>query len=220
MQGDLLDLDALRAAFRGVDAFFLLNAVTGDEFSQAIITLNVAREAGVERVVYLSVIHADRFVNVPHFAVKYGAERMLQEMGFSATVLRPTYFIDNDHTIKDVVLQHGVYPMPIGGKGLAMWGVDAYQFTAMPPEERVRKAVDYGSRIHPQYRDEFEHGVAVGWHRSPFTLGCFGVWSDAARERHYDNLCQVDGRIVLAGEHAGAEHGDEQAEHHVAGVDL
>jgi len=93
-----------------------------------------------------------------------------------------------------------------GGKGVLlgayMWGADAYRFTAMSPEERVRKAVEYGSRIHPQYRDEFEHGIAVGWHRSPFTLGCFGVWSDAARERHYDNLCQVDGRIVLAGEHA------------------
>ena len=45
-------------------------------------------------------------------------------------------------------------------------------------------------------------GVAVGWHRSPFTMGCFGVWSEEARARHYDNLCQIDGRIALAGEHA------------------
>lgn len=37
-QGDLLDLDALRAAFTGVSSLFLLNAVTGDEFTQAIIT--------------------------------------------------------------------------------------------------------------------------------------------------------------------------------------
>jgi monoamine oxidase len=33
-------------------------------------------------------------------------------------------------------------------------------------------------------------------------MGCFGLWSDAAREEHYDNLCAFDGRIVLAGEHA------------------
>ena len=33
-------------------------------------------------------------------------------------------------------------------------------------------------------------------------MGCFGEWSDALRERHYDNLCQIDGRIALAGEHA------------------
>jgi uncharacterized protein YbjT (DUF2867 family) len=80
-QGDLLDIDALRTAFKDVRTLFLLNAVTGDEFTQAIITLNVARESGVERVVYLSVMHADRAVNVPHFAVKSGAERMLEQMG-------------------------------------------------------------------------------------------------------------------------------------------
>jgi uncharacterized protein YbjT (DUF2867 family) len=120
VQGDLLDVDALRQAFQGVSTLFLLNAVVADEFTQALITLNVAREAGVKRVVYLSVIHSDRYVNVPHFAGKFGVERMLEQMGFNATILRPAYFMDNDLTVKDVVLGHGVYPMPIGSKGLAM----------------------------------------------------------------------------------------------------
>lgn len=123
MQGDLLDLAALRRAFSGVSTLFLLNAVTGDEFTQALITLNIARESGVERVVYLSVLGADSAVNVPHFAVKFGAERMLAAMGFGATILRPSYFIDNEAMLKDVILQHGIYPMPLGGKGVAM--VDA-----------------------------------------------------------------------------------------------
>src|SRR6188472_3066151 len=70
-QGDLLDVDSLRSAFAGVSTLFLLNAVSADEFTQALITLNVAREAGVERVVYLSVIHSDLYVDVPHFAGKY-----------------------------------------------------------------------------------------------------------------------------------------------------
>ena len=86
--------------------------------------------------------------------------------------------------------------------GAYMWGLDATEFTAMTPPQRISKAVEYGSRIHPQYRTEFEHGIAVAWHRSPFTLGCFGVWTEEARARHYDNLCRFDGRIVLAGEHA------------------
>jgi uncharacterized protein YbjT (DUF2867 family) len=120
VQGDLLDPDSLRSAFQGVSAFFLLNAVTPDEFTQALITLNVAREAGVERVVYLSVIHSDRYVNVPHFAGKFGVERMLEQMGFAATILRPAYFMNNELTIKDAVTAYGVYPMPIGDKGLAM----------------------------------------------------------------------------------------------------
>jgi uncharacterized protein YbjT (DUF2867 family) len=137
VQGDLLDIDALRAAFTGVSTLFLLNAVAADEFTQALITLNVARQSGVERVVYLSVIHADRFVNVPHFAVKSGAERMIEQMGFSATILRPAYFIDNELTIKDVILNYGVYPMPIGGKGLAM--VDTRDIAEVAAIELIRR---------------------------------------------------------------------------------
>ncbi|WP_454625527.1 FAD-dependent oxidoreductase [Bradyrhizobium cenepequi] len=81
-------------------------------------------------------------------------------------------------------------------------GANAYEFTAMTPKERIASAVEFGSAIHPQYKQEFENGVAVAWHRVPFTLGCSGEWTDEGRARHYRNLCQIDGRIVLAGEHA------------------
>jgi uncharacterized protein YbjT (DUF2867 family) len=121
-QGDLLDVDAMRGALSGVSTLFLLNAVVPDEFTQALVALNLAREAGIRRVVYLSVIHSDLYVNVPHFAGKFGVERMIEAMGFEATILRPAYFIDNDRTVTDVVRQHGVYPMPLGHKGLAMVG--------------------------------------------------------------------------------------------------
>lgn len=137
VQGDLLDVAALRRAFEGVSTLFLLNAVVPDEFTQALIVLNLAREAGIERVVYLSVIHSDRYLNVPHFAGKYGVERMLEQMGFGATILRPTYFMDNDLMVKDVVLQHGVYPMPIGHKGLAM--IDARDIGEIAAIELLRR---------------------------------------------------------------------------------
>jgi uncharacterized protein YbjT (DUF2867 family) len=138
VQGDLLDIDALRTAFTGVNTLFLLNAVAGDEFTQALIALNIAREQGVERVVYLSVIHSDHFVNVPHFAVKSGAERMIERVGFGATILRPAYFIDNELMIKDVILTHGVYPMPIGSKGVAM--VDVRDIAEVAAIELIRRA--------------------------------------------------------------------------------
>ena len=93
-----------------------------------------------------------------------------------------------------------------GGKGVLLgayiWGLDAMEFTALSPEDRIKRALEQGSKIHPQYPKEFDNGMAVAWHRSPFTLGCFGQWSERARAKHYDNLCQFDGRIVLAGEHA------------------
>src|ERR1700712_1272246 len=81
-------------------------------------------------------------------------------------------------------------------------GANAYEFTSMTPADRIARAVEFGSRIHPQYGAEFKNGIAVAWHRVPFTLGCAGGWTEKAREEHYDNLCQIDGRIVLAGEHA------------------
>ncbi len=92
------------------------------------------------------------------------------------------------------------------GKGVLLgayiWGLHAMEFTAMSPAERVQKVVEFGSRIHPQYPVEFDNGIAVAWHRSPFTMGCYGMWSTDARAKHYDDLCAIDGRIVLAGEHA------------------
>jgi monoamine oxidase len=86
--------------------------------------------------------------------------------------------------------------------GYIFEGPNAYEFASMPPAERVARAVTLGSRIHPQYQAEFENGVAVAWHRMPSALGCAGYWTDEARAAHYDDLCQIDGRIVLAGEHA------------------
>ena len=136
-QGELLDVDALNAAFPCVSTLFLLNAGVPDDFTQALIALNAARKAGVERIVYLSVIHSDRYVNVPHFAGKFGVERMIEQMGFGATILRPAYFINNDLTIKDVVLGHGVYPMPIGGKGLAM--IDTRDIGEIAAIELIRR---------------------------------------------------------------------------------
>jgi uncharacterized protein YbjT (DUF2867 family) len=141
VKGDFLDVDALRTAFDGVSTLFLLNAVAPDEFTQALIALNVAHSAGIERIVYLSVIHPDVYVNVPHFAGKFGVERMIEQMGINATILRPAYFIQNDLTIKDVITGYGVYPMPVGTKGLAMIDVrDIAEIAAIELLRRERAA--------------------------------------------------------------------------------
>jgi monoamine oxidase len=110
----------------------------------------------------------------------------------------------------DLPIRQISYPsagLNAGGKGVLLGaytfgGANSYEFTAMSAAERIERAIDYGARLHPQYRAEFENGISVAWSRSPFTLGCAGDWSDEARKAHYDNLCQIDGRILLAGEHA------------------
>jgi len=136
-KGDLLDVDSVRAALDGVRTIFLLNAVVGDEFTQALIALNLAKSAGIERLVYLSVIHSDVYVNVPHFAGKFGVERMIEQMQFSATILRPAYFMQNDLTIKEVITGYGIYPMPVGDKGLAM--IDVGDIAEVAALELIRR---------------------------------------------------------------------------------
>lgn len=81
-------------------------------------------------------------------------------------------------------------------------GAYAYELTSLPPAERVRRVLEWGSQIHPQYKSEYMNGIAVGWHRVPWTQGCFGIWTEESRAEHYRNLCEMDGRILLAGEHA------------------
>ena len=137
VQGDLLDVDSLRSAYPGISTLFLLNAVAPDEFTQAFVALNVAREAGIERIVYLSVLHGELYANVPHFAGKFAVERMIEQMGLNATILRPAYFMSNDLAIKDVVTGHGVYPTPIGTKGLAM--VDVRDIGEIAAIELIRR---------------------------------------------------------------------------------
>jgi uncharacterized protein YbjT (DUF2867 family) len=134
---DLTDVPSLRAALSSVRTLFLLNAVTPDEVTQALITLNLAQEAGIERVVYLSVIHADRFTNVPHFTGKHTVERMIESHGIAATILRPAYFMQNERMVQQTIQDYSVYPMPIGSAGVSM--VDARDIADVAVAELLRR---------------------------------------------------------------------------------
>jgi uncharacterized protein YbjT (DUF2867 family) len=123
VKADLMDVEATRKAIGGASTLFLLNAVTPDELTQALLTLSLAREASVKGIVYLSVFHADLFTDVPHFTGKHAVERVIEDRDLPATILRPNYFMQNDIALKDAIMGHGVYPQPIGSKGFSM--VDA-----------------------------------------------------------------------------------------------
>lgn len=134
---DLTDVASMRGALSSVRTLFLLNAVTPDEVTQALIALNLAKEAGIERIVYLSVIHADRFTNVPHFTGKHTVERMIESLDIAATILRPAYFMQNEAMIQQTIQQYAVYPMPIGSAGVAM--IDARDIADIAVAELLRR---------------------------------------------------------------------------------
>lgn len=117
--GELTDPAAVRAALDGVSGLFLLSPVSLEELTGTLETLALAREAGVRDVVYLSVIHADDFLDVPHSAAKAVAERMVDQLGISATLLRPGYFMQNDVGLRDALLA-GTYPPPVGNRSVLM----------------------------------------------------------------------------------------------------
>lgn len=119
VQGNLGDVGSVRRVFNGIDAVFLLTAVSPTEASEGLMALSGMRLAGVKRVVYLSVHHADKAAWLPHFGSKVGIEEALKVSGIPYTVLRPNNFFQNDYWFKDAILQFGVYPQPFGDTGIS-----------------------------------------------------------------------------------------------------
>ena len=116
-EGELLDVDALRTAMDGVEAVFLLSPVVPDELNVTISALNLIREAKIRAVAYLSVFRVDETEDVPHFASKFAAERMIAKHNMPVTILRPNAYMQSPG-VKDA-LGHGMFPFPIGEKGVS-----------------------------------------------------------------------------------------------------
>jgi uncharacterized protein YbjT (DUF2867 family) len=117
--GDLLDPVTVEEAMKGVDKLFLLNAVTADELTQALIAFGLARKLKLKHLTYLSVFKVEQFRDVPHFASKLAVESALREFGVPHTILRPGYYIQNDATLRDALTGPSVYPIPLGTAGIA-----------------------------------------------------------------------------------------------------
>jgi uncharacterized protein YbjT (DUF2867 family) len=116
--GDLGKVETVKRVFKGVDGVFLINTVSPTEIYEGLLAVCALREEKVKRLVYLSVHHADKAAWLPHFGGKIGVEEAVRKSGVPFTILRPNNFYQNDYWFKDVMLQHGVYPQPLGSAGL------------------------------------------------------------------------------------------------------
>ncbi len=87
----------------------------------------------------------------------------------------------------------------LGRKGLVVgcynYGDDARDMGNRSFDQRIERTLAEGEKIHPQYRQEFETGFSMVWHRVPFSLG---AWSTEGRANH---LAKPDGRVYFGGEH-------------------
>ncbi|HML12875.1 MAG TPA: flavin monoamine oxidase family protein [Xanthobacteraceae bacterium] len=86
--------------------------------------------------------------------------------------------------------------------GAYIWTHDVGErFAGAPPDERLRRALEQGGKLHPNYAAEVSRGVAVAWGKVPFSWGAWCEWSEENKRNAYPVLIEPDGPLFLAGEH-------------------
>ncbi|MBS0253524.1 MAG: NmrA family NAD(P)-binding protein, partial [Proteobacteria bacterium] len=92
------DPKSLHAAFKGAHGVFSVQGSDGGgdvETKRGIAVADAALAAGIAHFIYASVGGADRGSGVPHFESKWRIEEHIRQIGLQATVVRPTFFMDN-----------------------------------------------------------------------------------------------------------------------------
>ena len=116
--GNLQSPATVRSVFNNVDVVLLIAAVSQTESHEALLAVCGMKLARVKRVVYISVLQADKAAWLPHFGAKAGIEEGIRRSGIPYTILRPGHFYQNDYYSRDALLQAGIYPQPIGDAGI------------------------------------------------------------------------------------------------------
>ncbi|MEQ1757388.1 MAG: flavin monoamine oxidase family protein [Vicinamibacterales bacterium] len=80
-------------------------------------------------------------------------------------------------------------------------GAEAGVTGLKPPPDRQALALTQGAAIHPQYKEEFETGFSVSWHRVPWSRGGWAGWSAEGRRTTYAAMVKGDRRMYFAGDH-------------------
>ncbi|GIV66436.1 MAG: putative L-amino-acid oxidase YobN [Bellilinea sp.] len=115
-------------------------------------------------------------------------------------------------TVTDLAIRNLYYPQQShpNGRGVLLasytWGEDAQRWGSLPPEERLRQALENVTAIHPPAQDEFEVGYSYMWHDDEFAGGAFALFDPGQQTVLYDHIRHPEGRICFAGEHTSLFH--------------
>lgn len=115
-------------------------------------------------------------------------------------------------TVTDLAIRNLYYPDHgrETGRGVLLasytWAEDAQRWGSLSPEERIEQAIEDVSRIHPQIVQEFEVGASKAWHDDEYAGGAFALFEPGQFTRLYKAICQNEGRVYFAGEHASVYH--------------
>lgn len=120
--GDLATGEGLEAALHGAETVIhLAGSAKGDE-DKARHLVRAARDAGVQHLVYISVVGADRIpiesgidrAMFGYFGAKHAAERIIGESGVPWTTLRATQFHDLTLKTVEAMAKMPIVPVPAG----------------------------------------------------------------------------------------------------------
>jgi uncharacterized protein YbjT (DUF2867 family) len=103
--------DTFTPALTGVQKLFLVRPPAIANVRQHIApALQAAQQAGVEQIVFLSLLGGDRNRVIPHYTI----ERTIEKLGIPATFLRASFFMQNFNTTHQEEIRSGELLMPAG----------------------------------------------------------------------------------------------------------
>ena len=185
VEGDVTDVDSVRAACAGADAVVhLVSIIKGshDDFERVMIagTRNVvaaAQEAGVRRFVLTSALGLDERSRdaVPYFAAKWQMERALEESGLERVILRPSFVFGRDGGALPTFVRLARFApvTPIVGPGTQrlqpIWVEDlaAYYVGALELPEAAGRTFELGGPDAPTWNEFWERLKRVLGSRRP-----------------------------------------------------
>ena len=119
--GDMRDQPTMDQAARGTRAIYqICPNVNPDEVAIGQAVIAATRAAGVERLVYHSVLHPQSEA-MPHHWNKLRVEGKLFESGLPYTILQPAAYMQNVLAYWNQIVGQGIYPVPYAVEaGLSM----------------------------------------------------------------------------------------------------
>ncbi|SFD67358.1 Uncharacterized conserved protein YbjT, contains NAD(P)-binding and DUF2867 domains [Bosea sp. CRIB-10] len=173
-RGDLRRPDTLLAAVRGVQGVFHIGpAFAPDEAEMGINMVRAARQEGVAKFVYSSVIQPT-YARLPNHASKIAVEEALFESGLDYTILRPTNVFQNLVAAWPAIVKTATFAEP---------------FRATMRVARV------------DYRDVAE-AAAIAFSSNRLSYGAFDLCADGSpnRDEIAALMSDVLGRCIAAAE--------------------
>jgi len=110
--GDMSSPQTMKQVLEGVKSVYhICPNVSPEEIQIGKILIQAAKSAGVEHIVYHSVLHP-QIESMPHHWKKMRVEELLFESGVPYTILQPAPYMQNILAYWDNIVKDGKYPVP------------------------------------------------------------------------------------------------------------